>query len=217
MSVDALAEAVGLHASTTREHLDCLIRAGLASRHPEVRCTRGRPRMLYSAVARADTEASEAKVRAEMARLLIAGYGHGAESPTTAAEQAGFEWGVRLSGDGEDPAWRAWARATTGRPGASVQLAALETHLGALGFEPETDPQALEVRLNRCPYHELAHECPTVVCAVLLGVSRGVLTGVGGPLTVARLEAFAGPRPCTLHLADGGEPAQNRTLALAAD
>jgi predicted ArsR family transcriptional regulator len=54
--------------------------------------------------------------------------------------------------------------------------------------------------MHRCPFYELAQESPEVVCSVLLGVSRGVLAHVGGPLTAAQLDAFVGPRHCVLHL-----------------
>lgn len=214
MSVDALAETVHLHANTTREHLDCLIGAGLVSRHPEARCTRGRPRMLYSAIPRQDGEASELRVREEMARILVAGYGQAAESPITAAERAGFEWGVRLSSEVDDILVPLRARSAAGAATdpeiSTVQLAALEAHLGTLGFAPESDPMSLEIRLHRCPYRELTHECPEVVCSVLLGVSRGVLAHVGGPLTAAKLDAFAGSRPCVLHLATAGHDTSDR-------
>ena len=214
MSVDALAEAIDLHVNTTREHLDCLIGAGLVSRHPEVRCTRGRPRMLYSAVERVDDESAGNRVREEMARILVAGYGQATESPTVAAEHAGFAWGDRLSAEADDAAGLAPARALAGPGGARssrAQLSALEAQLDALGFEPETDPENLEVHMHRCPFYELAQESPEVVCSVLLGVSRGVLAHVGGPLTAAQLDAFVGPRHCVLHLAKIGDETPNRS------
>ncbi len=219
MSVDALAEAIDLHVNTTREHLDCLIGAGLVSRHPEVRCTRGRPRMLYSAVERVDDESGGNRVREEMARILVAGYGQAAESPTVAAEHAGFAWGDRLSAEADDPAVLAPTRSAADAGGARAslaQLSALEARLDALGFEPETDPENLEVHMHRCPFYELAQESPEVVCSVLLGVSRGVLAHVGGPLTAAQLDAFVGPRHCVLHLARVDDEATERSTPHAA-
>ncbi|MCR6491810.1 metalloregulator ArsR/SmtB family transcription factor [Cellulomonas sp. P24] len=219
MSVDALAEAIDLHVNTTREHLDCLIGAGLVARHPEVRCTRGRPRMLYSAVERVDAETSSNRVREEMARILVAGYGQAVESPTVAAEHAGFAWGDRLSSEADDstapPPSRTPARAPADAadPSSLAQLAALEARLDALGFEPEADPETLEVHMHGCPFYELAQESPEVVCSVLLGVSRGVLAHVGGPLTAAQLDAFVGPRHCVLHLARTSDDEAGRATA----
>ncbi|OIQ84716.1 hypothetical protein GALL_334490 [mine drainage metagenome] len=219
MSVDALAEAIDLHVNTTREHLDCLIGAGLVSRHPEIRCTRGRPRMLYSAVERVDEEAASNRVREEMARILVAGYGQATASPTVAAEHAGFAWGDRLSSEAEDSAGLSPTRRSAGAgdaPSSLAQLSALEARLDALGFEPETDPETLEVHMHRCPFYELAQESPEVVCSVLLGVSRGVLAHVGGPLTAAQLDAFVGPRHCVLHLSKISDEAPDRALRVAA-
>ncbi len=214
MSVDALAEAIDLHVNTTREHLDCLIGAGLVARHPEVRCTRGRPRMLYSAVERVDDEAGSNRVREEMARILVAGYGQAVKSPTVAAEHAGFAWGDRLSSEADDSVGVVRTCASVGADDARsslVQLSALEARLDALGFEPETDPETLEVHMHRCPFYELALESPEVVCSVLLGVSRGVLAHVGGPLTAGQLDAFVGPQHCVLHLAKISDEAPDRT------
>ena len=69
-----------------------------------------------------------------------------------------------------------------------------------LGFEPETDAEKLEVHMHRCPVYELAQGSPEVVCNVFLGVSRGVLERLGGPLTADRLEPRVGPQHCVLHL-----------------
>ena len=49
MSVTEAAEAVGLHPSTTRLHLDLLVSAGLVDRAAERRPTAGRPAIRYSA------------------------------------------------------------------------------------------------------------------------------------------------------------------------
>uniref|UniRef100_UPI0018ABC283 helix-turn-helix domain-containing protein n=1 Tax=Cellulomonas hominis TaxID=156981 RepID=UPI0018ABC283 len=49
LAVERVADLVGLHVNTTREHLEVLVAAGLASRTAEARATRGRPRTLYTA------------------------------------------------------------------------------------------------------------------------------------------------------------------------
>ena len=69
-----------------------------------------------------------------------------------------------------------------------------------LGFEPEGDVERLEVHLRRCPFLDLAHERPEIVCSVHLGLARGVLAKEGGPLTAEWLEPFVEPQHCVLHL-----------------
>jgi predicted ArsR family transcriptional regulator len=67
-------------------------------------------------------------------------------------------------------------------------------------LEPEGDADRLEVHLHRCPFLDLAHERPEVVCSVHLGLARGVLAQEGGPLTAEWLEPFVEPQHCVLHL-----------------
>ncbi len=59
MTITELAEISGLHANTAREHLGRLIEAGFVTCEPEERHTRGRPRMLYRAVAGSDAVTSD--------------------------------------------------------------------------------------------------------------------------------------------------------------
>lgn len=204
MTVDDLAAAIDLHVNTAREHLDRLIAAGFVSREPEIRCTRGRPRMLYRAVERATAEVCDDRAREQLTRILVEGYGHSSESPSIAAETAGFGWADRLS----EPTTGADAEAgpddgALPPPNHAhwLQLAALEAHFEDLGFEPEADLEHLAVHLHRCPFYELARESTEVVCSVHLGLSRGVLARAGGPLVAEQLEPFVGPHHCVLHLA----------------
>ncbi|WP_024287553.1 metalloregulator ArsR/SmtB family transcription factor [Cellulomonas sp. KRMCY2] len=221
LPVDEIAPAVGLHVNTAREHLDRLVASGFVHREPEVRTTRGRPRMLYRSVDRAAAATVDGRAREQLARMLVDGYGRAMESPAEAAQAAGERWA------GELAPGRAVARpAVTVVPdqgaapnegtapnegcapperrvdhvAAWVQLAAVEQHFEDLGFEPEADIGALQVHLRRCPFIELARERTEVVCGVHLGLARGVLAHQGGPLVADRLEAFVGPRHCVLHL-----------------
>ena len=92
LGVEELADAVGLHVNTTREHLDRLVGAGLVARAPEHRTTRGRPRILYRR-----REPVGARVRAVMDEVLLAGYGEAMDSPAEAADRAGREAADRLA------------------------------------------------------------------------------------------------------------------------
>ena len=234
LGVDELAAAVGLHVNTAREHLERLIDSGFVASEPELRTTRGRPRILYSAVERIAPATTDGWARDQLMRVLVAGYGRRLPSATGAAEDAGSVWGRSLKATRPDLAEHRGHRvvvdavAHPAAPcpdlvcpdpdgvGAShedcatpapveplaglAQLAALEAHFDDLGFEPEGDADRLEVHLHRCPFLDLAHERPEIVCSVHLGLARGVLAQEGGPLTAEWLEPFVEPQHCVLHL-----------------
>ena len=234
LGVDELAAAVGLHVNTAREHLERLIDSGFVASAPELRTTRGRPRILYSAVERIAPATTDGWARDQLMRVLVAGYGRRLPSAAGAAQDAGSVWGRSLTATRLELSQRrgqrvaAVAAADPDRPcpdvvcpdpdgpvashedctipapldrGAGLaQLAALEAHFDDLGFEPEGDAERLEVHLRRCPFLDLAHERPEVVCSVHLGLARGVLAQEGGPLTAEWLEPFVDPQHCVLHL-----------------
>lgn len=211
LAVERVADLVGLHVNTTREHLEVLVAAGLASRTAEARATRGRPRTLYTARGPAGPD-GEPWLRDQLSRVLLAGYGRPLAEPGAAAERAAeglaaelgavgaaAGTGARAAGDG------ARADAADGAAGADAdaardrQVAALREHFARLGFDPEI--RGSEVRLRRCPVLDLAHERAEVVCGVHLGLARGVLARVGGPVSAAGIVPFAGPGYCVLRLA----------------
>lgn len=200
-TVAALAARTGLHENTLRGHLDQLVAAGLATREPEQRTVRGRPRTVYRAPVDGATDAGsgpgparrldEAEARSGLTRLLLAGYGAQADDVTAAAVAAGE---------------RMLAAPAAGAPdrvgGAEAQRRALHEHLDRLGFDPEPDGDGATVRLWRCPFLDLARARPEVVCAVHLGLARGLLDRVGGPVHADRLVPFAAPGRCDLHLVE---------------
>jgi predicted ArsR family transcriptional regulator len=202
-TVQALAARTGLHDNTLRGHLDHLVADGLATREPEQRAVRGRPRLVYRAATHAGTTDAgtggpgpargldEAAARAGLTRLLLAAYGAPADDVAASAVAAGERMLDALPGP--------VARASTG---AQAQRSALHAHLDRLGFDPEPDADGATVRLWRCPFLDLARARPEVVCAVHLGLARGVLDRVGGPVRADRLVPFAGPRRCDLHLVE---------------
>lgn len=211
-TVAALADRTGLHENTVRSHLDRLVRDGLAAREVEVRAVRGRPRHVYRAVPVDDDGPGplgpgpargldEAAARAGLTRVLLDGYGEAEADVVAAAREAGERMLDTLPG--------APRRVGPERPGGPAsgaeQLRALTAHLDRVGFDPvpSDDPAtgAPVVRLWRCPFLDLARARPEVVCAVHLGLARGVLDRAGGPWRADRLVPFAGPRHCDLHLA----------------
>lgn len=177
LSVDTVAEEVGLHVNTVREHLDRLVMAGFASRAPEIRRTRGRPRMLYRSTARDATDELDQRVRDELMRVLLAGSHPRPEAAKERAEHAGEIWASHYPCDtaGRDQGTR------------ESQLTALHHHFRALGFEPASETEGLTLRLQHCPFADLQEEDGDVVCRIHLGLTRGMLARHAGPLTVDRI------------------------------
>jgi predicted ArsR family transcriptional regulator len=227
LGVDELAAVVGLHVNTAREHLERLIDSGFVASAPELRTTRGRPRILYSAVERIAPATTDGWARDQLMRVLVAGYGRRLPSATGAAQDAGSVWGRSLTATRPEPSRRRQRAAAVTAvdpdgpcpdavcpdpdgpvashedctiPAPLDRVAGLEAHFDDLGFEPEGDAERLEVHLRRCPFLDLAHERPEVVCSVHLGLARGVLAQEGGPLTAEWLEPFVEPQHCVLHL-----------------
>jgi predicted ArsR family transcriptional regulator len=70
--------------------------------------------------------------------------------------------------------------------------------LGEHGFEPEAD--GLDVRMRRCPFADVAHESPEVVCGLHRGLVEGVLDAVDSALRVDELRILPSPGLCVLRL-----------------
>ncbi|MGW9631613.1 helix-turn-helix transcriptional regulator [Agromyces sp. NPDC055520] len=194
-TVTELAEAVGLHHNTTREHLQRLVDDGLVTVHPEHRTTRGRPRAMYSVAT-----GSLDELNAPAHRRL-----------RTAVERGELlRRGVPNGVDRDDGLDRNDALLDRD---AVRQIDALDDHLDRAGFEPEYDTAEIEagefeVRLAGCPYQSMVDEYREVVCSVHLGVIRTVLAHADGPIEARRLLPFTEPGCCSLQLGvDLPEPA----------
>ncbi|EYR62011.1 transcriptional regulator [Actinotalea ferrariae CF5-4] len=176
LPVETVAEEVGLHVNTVREHLDRLVVAGFAARAPEIRRTRGRPRMPYRSTAAEATDELDQRVRDQLMRVLLTGFPE-PEAAAARAEEAGEAWAADYPCE------------TAGQDAGTVesQLAALHAHFGALGFEPDAEDDGLTLRLRHCPFAELREGNGDVVCRVHLGLTRGMLARHAGPLTVDRI------------------------------
>lgn len=192
--VDEIAGQVELHVNTTREHLDRLVASGFVEREVEHRTTRGRPRILYRAVSTTAVSTVDGRARGHLARVLLDGYGKELESPGASAELAGVAWASEFS----CPGAQASADVEADMAG---QVAALSGHFEELGFELEIDMAAMQIRLLRCPFADLARRRSDVVCRAHLGLAKGVLARHEGPLTVDRMEKLDDPHRCVLHLA----------------
>jgi predicted ArsR family transcriptional regulator len=183
----ALVAISGLHANTVREHLDALVRQGLAHRHASEPAGRGRPAWLYEAIG---LDAAAAPEYAGLAAALAAAIHRTSTTPTDDAVAAGREWGHQL------------ARERGAAPAASAVAARREviSLLDEVGFEPQADARSSLVRLTRCPLLEAAHKYPEVVCGVHLGLAQGALEEYGADPEGTELLPFAEPGACRLHL-----------------
>ena len=186
MGVRELAEAVGLHPNTVRQHLDQLVEAGLAVRNATPPIGRGRPPLRYAAEPGSDEQDPAAYrvlagVLAEQLALLPNSVG--------VARTAGERWG------------RALAHETTDTAPAINAIGRLVELLDAAGFAPEAPvADGGPIRLRHCPFGTLAREHGEVVCGVHLGLMRGVLRELDAPFDALRLEPFVRPSLCLAHL-----------------
>jgi predicted ArsR family transcriptional regulator len=199
-----LGRLVGLHPNTVRSHVDQLIEAGLVRAVTAPAAGRGRPRVLYEAIA------DSASVQLGGYRLLaqiLASYLASTDQPQAVAESAG----------------RAWGRYLTEKPQPFSGISADEATqkvvdlFDQLGFMPEAVEESEERRilLHRCPFREVAESNQKVVCAVHLGMLKGALAEMGAPLQATRLEPFVEPTLCVAHLRGSVRRAPSRHPAVA--
>lgn len=191
VGVQEIAASTGLHLNTARFHLDGLVDAGMAEREAEERSQPGRPRMVYRVDA-TDVRADRRSYRllAEMLTGLVAGT---LPQPERAAIEVGEVWGRYLA---ERPV-------PFQRVDAEDAIRRLSAVLTDAGFAPGAvrDADAPVIPLRHCPFREVAVQHRDVVCALHLGLMRGVLAEVRAPITAERLEPFVEPSLCLAHLA----------------
>jgi predicted ArsR family transcriptional regulator len=187
MGVRELAEAVGLHPNTVRQHLDQLVEAGLAVRDTAPPVGRGRPALRYAAGPGSDEPDQQAyRALAGVLAEQLARLPDAAGSALTAGER----WG------------RALAHEATDTAPATNAIGRLVAVLDAAGFAPQApvaEGQPI-IRLRRCPFGTLARDHGEVVCGVHLGLMRGVLRELDAPFDALRLEPFVGPSLCLAYL-----------------
>lgn len=167
MDAASLADAVGLHLTTIRFHLEVLEEAGLVSRAAEREGRPGRPRQLYRLVddqrALPSRPADPAMRYRELASVLVGALAVEPAS-TRRAEEAGRRWA-----DSQVPhETLSWDEGTR----------RLVTVLNRLGFEPSLvdDDHGRHVEFAACPFRDLARAHPEVVCTVHRGLLRGLLS-----------------------------------------
>lgn len=188
VSLSALVSASGLHRNTVREHMDALLEEGLVERQRAEAEGRGRPAWLYRATF--GPQATVGNEYAGLATALAALVERTSNSPAEDAAAAGFAWGQQLAAEVGTPSSRTPA-------GARRQVIAI---FERMGFEPQADRNAVDVRLTRCPLLQAAHESPKVVCSVHLGIVRGAMAAYDHDGSASQLEPFSEPGACHLRL-----------------
>jgi predicted ArsR family transcriptional regulator len=189
LDVPELAERLALHPNTVRWHLGALADAGAVSSAPHPHAGRGRPRIVYRLEpGRSEGTRDEYRLLASMLSSAVAG-------PDAAAA-----------------AGRAWGRYLTPRRLPLVQVDDGEaTHtvfalLADQGFEPEPGGDGGEIRMHRCPFHDLAESQPQIVCAVHKGLIDGALEELGSDLRIEGLDVFVEPDLCVARLSRTSQP-----------
>ena len=199
-----LGRQIGLHPNTIRSHVDQLIEVGLVRAVTAPATGRGRPRVLYEAIA---ASASGQQVGYRLLAQILASYIAGTDHPQAVAESAGRAWGSYL----------------TDKPRPFTDLSADEATqkvvelFDELGFMPEAVEEFDErkILLHRCPFREVAESNQRVVCAVHLGMLKGALAEMGAPLQATRLEPFVEPSLCVAHLRRNAIPRPRGGVRLA--
>lgn len=186
-----LGDALGLHVTTVRFHLDQLTTAGLVDAHFTNAFGVGRPRKVY-AVARHEQVARAAGDVAPYLRLLAELLTSSYQSPLTPRE-LGARW-IREHVDLERT-----ASATT--PGAWLtKLGRLVEILEEWGYRPDLTTseggRVCRIDLVDCPFVDLARANSEVVCGIHHGLLAGALEQLGETQAEVELHPFSGPTLC---------------------
>jgi len=186
LDTEQLARAIELHPNTVRWHLGILGDAGIVESQTEPRTGPGRPRILYRLTPEGTAQGREEyRLLATILSSTLAGQ----EDGPRRAEDSGRAWGRYLV-RGPAP-----GRRVDDREAVVEVLRLLEEQ----GFDPDAD--GTDVRMHRCPFHDLAEQHPEVVCAVHRGLISGALEELGSKLDVAGLDVFVEPDLCVARLA----------------
>jgi len=184
--VRELGEALGLHPNTVRWHLGILAEAGLVESRSAGAHGPGRPRIVYTLSRGARRSGGDEH---RLLAAVLAGVVAEAPDAEARSEVAGYAWGRHAVAVGAGGA----------APGGDA-VESVTALLEEQGFEPERDAGRPEIRMRRCPFHDLAEAHPEVVCAVHRGFVTGALSELGSDLVVSALDVFVEPDLCVLRL-----------------
>ncbi|MBW3084003.1 hypothetical protein KEM60_00186 [Austwickia sp. TVS 96-490-7B] len=185
VTVFDLADACHQHPNTVREHLDALVRAGLATRATSPARGRGRPAILY----RADhweTQRPDTRELCALADLLI-----------TQLEETDLDpqdWGIRAG------IRRGMSLAEPSAPGVNAATARARALLTEQGYSPADAPDGT-IALRECPLLSIARRHPDVVCSLHRGTLLGIYRAHGVDTARAmKLTPFARPGCCLVEI-----------------
>ena len=201
MTIIAIADELVVHPNTVRFHLESLGGDGLVELVESGRKGPGRPPLTFRAVRQMDRGGTRHyQLLAEILSTHLATD----RRPGAKALAAGRAWGQSMASlelELESP------------PDAASADEAIERLIGVLdelGFAPERRESngeqggAQQIGLRHCPFLELAERGSNVVCLVHLGLVQGALEAWEAPVSSDRLDAFAAPDLCLLHLKPTG-------------
>jgi predicted ArsR family transcriptional regulator len=196
LSINDIADRLGVHPNTVRFHLDRLMESGQVERVETDRHTTGRPPLLFRPVRGMDpTGPRHYRLLAELLMQSLAG------DPDRSARalELGRAWGRRQH---SEPG----VGAAAGAEGSDEAVARLMGLLDEIDFAPEKrqDKGLLQIGLRHCPFLELAEARPEIICPVHLGLMQGALEAWKAPVTVDRLDPFVEPDLCLAHLTSVG-------------
>jgi predicted ArsR family transcriptional regulator len=186
LDAQELASRLDLHQNTIRFHLGVLLDAGLVASRPAKRSAPGRPRILYRL--RPESPVAAGRDEYRLLASVLAGTVARRESGSSEAEDAGRAWGRYL-------VRRPLPLARVSDAEATSEVVEL---LEQQGFAP--DAAEGEIRMRRCPFHDLAEAHPEIVCAVHRGLITGALAELGSELEIDALDVFVEPDLCVAHL-----------------
>ncbi|WP_022900337.1 helix-turn-helix transcriptional regulator [Humibacter albus] len=180
LDAHAVADALGVHVTTARFHLDQLGVAGLVQRRAMQEKRRGRPRMVYSPAG----EVRAAGAREQLLEALVQVVG-GEDTGERASVNAGRRWAEAMP----EPV----VPASDDESAVNDLVDVLDT----LGFEPEHVGD--DILMHGCPFRDIARARPDVVCSVHRGLIEGLLQRAGTD-EPARLVPFVEPELCKVSL-----------------
>ena len=191
VTVQELADRVGLHVNTIRFHLDRLLADGQVTRATQPRDRPGRPALAFTATPGPQLYGGQRDYRmlAEILTGVVADLGPDA---APRARAVGRRWGASLA-----------QNIVSDRPiGEERAQAELVRVLDDVGFAPEltSGGDGRRVLLRHCPFLEAAEAHAEVVCSVHRGLMDGALAEMGAPLATERLIPFAEPAGCVAQL-----------------
>lgn len=187
-----IAEAIGLHVTTTRAHLQRLLERGSVIQRDE-RVGVGRPRKRYYALPLRQHVMDVPRSYHLLTEVLASVLGGSPEK----AEAAVAEWALKtidldLLGMAveQQPTW-------------PEKVAAVRRLLIQWGYEPSVTSDgddATEIKMATCPFRAEAGQSVEVVCGAHRGLLKGVLKVLGEPGAEVDLQPFAQGTTCFLRL-----------------